>query len=53
MGALNWSPNNFWQATPHEVRLGLEGWKKTKGITSIDHSLTKADLLGLMERYPD
>jgi uncharacterized phage protein (TIGR02216 family) len=53
MGALNWPPNAFWAATPHEVRMGIGGWKKSRGLSDITKGMTRNTLDNLMAKFPD
>lgn len=49
MGLLGWPPDAFWQATPQDLRLALEG---RLGRASA-HGLGRAELEQLMARFPD
>ncbi|WP_448582472.1 phage tail assembly chaperone [Thermaurantiacus sp.] len=47
-GVLGWSPDQFWNATPAELRLALEG-----RLGSAPTAITEADLERLMREFPD
>ena len=32
MGALRWSPSEFWSATPHDLFDALDGFAMTRGV---------------------
>lgn len=31
MGALGWTPDAFWAATPHDFTAALDGWLEARG----------------------
>ncbi|MBJ7501794.1 MAG: phage tail assembly chaperone [Sphingopyxis sp.] len=44
-----WRPDEFWMATPADVRATLEGWVDADGHGGVDG----AALAAMMERFPD
>mgnify|MGYP006277819043 CR=1 FL=1 len=44
-----WSPDEFWAATPADVRAVLAGWVDADGAGVVDG----ATLAALMEQFPD
>ncbi|WP_447750504.1 phage tail assembly chaperone [Sphingopyxis fribergensis] len=44
-----WRPDEFWAATPADVRAALAGW----GEADADAPLGGAALAAMMERFPD
>lgn len=32
LGVLGWTPYQFWDATPYELRYALRGWQRSQGI---------------------
>lgn len=44
-----WRPDDFWEATPAEVRAVLGGWVEPDAEASFDG----AALAAMMERFPD
>lgn len=49
-GRLGWSPAVFWDATPAELRLALEGMM---GVEEPAAVATRADLARLEAMFPD
>lgn len=47
-GVLGWSPDQFWSATPAELRLAIEG-----RLGSAPATLGTAELERLMREFPD
>ncbi len=51
MGALGWSPTEFWEATPHDLHVAYSGWRKVNGIKEDGPSdMTPAELVAAYER---
>jgi len=50
-GVLGWTPEMFWQATPQELRLAIEGRLGRSAAAEI--GLGRAELGALMTRFPD
>lgn len=48
-GVLGWTPEAFWQATPQDLRLAIEG----RLGRSAAGGLGRAELGALMARFPD
>ena len=48
-GLLGWTPEDFWQATPQDLRLAIEG-RLGRGETV---GFGQAELAALMARFPD
>lgn len=48
-GVLGWPPEQFWRATPQELRLAIEG-RLGRGAAA---DFGRADLAALMARFPD
>lgn len=48
-GVLGWPPEQFWQATPQDLRLAIEG-RLGLGAAS---DFGRAELAALMARFPD
>ena len=46
-----WRPDEFWAATPAEVRMTLSGWAETGA--DADAGFDGAALAAMMERFPD
>ncbi len=44
-----WRPDEFWAATPADVRAVLAGWAEAEADTDFDG----ATLAAMMERFPD
>lgn len=44
-----WRPDEFWAATPADVRAVLAGWAGSDGDAGIDGAV----LAAMMERFPD
>lgn len=44
-----WRPDEFWAATPADVRTALAGWVETDADAPVDG----AALAAMMERFPD
>lgn len=47
MGVLEWSPKQFWKATPRDLSAALDGWNEKNGNGGSDHSkrsLPKAEI---------
>ncbi|KQZ73438.1 hypothetical protein ASE06_13750 [Sphingopyxis sp. Root214] len=44
-----WRPDEFWTATPADVRAVLAGWVEADAEASLDGSA----LAAMMERFPD
>ncbi|MBO9696008.1 MAG: phage tail assembly chaperone [Sphingopyxis sp.] len=44
-----WRPDEFWAATPADVRAALAGWAEAGGDAGVDG----AALAAMMERFPD
>lgn len=51
-GLLQWSPADFWNATPVELRTALEG-RLGLGGSEAPRPLTAADMAALMAKFPD
>ena len=51
LGVLGWSPQAFWQATPAELMLAMEGI--TGGASAPPAPLTRAEFDALQQRFPD
>jgi len=51
MGILQWPPNEFWQATPHDLHAAVDGWNETQGGRSnaLDDE-DKAELYELLQQ---
>jgi uncharacterized phage protein (TIGR02216 family) len=50
LGVLRLSPSEFWAMTPRELAAALRG---VHGIYSLEKQISRADLAGLMRRFPD
>lgn len=48
-GLLGWSPEEFWRATPQDLRLAVEG-RLGRSETA---GFGQAELAALMARFPD
>ncbi len=44
-----WRPEEFWNATPADVRMVLAGWVEADGAAAFDGTA----LAALMEQFPD
>ena len=44
-----WRPDEFWAATPADVRAVLAGWAEVDGDAPVDGTA----LAAMMERFPD
>ena len=56
MGVLGWSPSEFWEATPSDLYLAMEGWQMANGggeENAPPEALTMDELHALMEKFPD
>lgn len=49
---MGMSPNNFWQSSPIEIYMAIDGFKEFNGGEK-ETPMTKDDLHNLMELYPD
>lgn len=52
VGVLGWPPAVFWQATPRELRVALDGYMGHNGQT-VRPPLSVSRLGELMSAYPD
>ena len=50
MGILQWPPNEFWQATPHDLHAALDGWNESKGGGARLGDDDKAELYELLQQ---
>lgn len=48
-GVLGWTPEQFWRATPQDLRLAVEGRLGRSAVSDFG----RADLAALMARFPD
>ena len=55
MGALGWSPNQFWcDATWNDCMIAIDGYAVSQGATAKDKDYpSKEFILEMMERFPD
>ncbi len=53
MGVLGWSPRDFWEATPADVRLAWHGWCDVHGINSTNSPCDRATFDVLLQQFPD
>ena len=51
VGMLGWSPSVFWDSSPIEVFMALEGFQEFNGAT--EAPMRRDELEDLMELYPD
>ena len=49
MGALGWSPGEFWSATPQDLIAAYEGWRKVNGLEKRASSMTPDELVAAYE----
>lgn len=49
---MGMSPNNFWQCSPQELYLAINGFKEFHGADR-NQPMTRDELDELMELYPD
>jgi hypothetical protein len=47
MGVLGWTPEQFWQATPHDLLAALDGWREAHGLRGSAPPLGVADVTRL------
>lgn len=52
MAALQWRVADAWQATPQDVLLAHEGWRRLNGL-SADAACDSALLNNMMTSFPD
>jgi uncharacterized phage protein (TIGR02216 family) len=50
LGLLRLAPAHFWSMTPRELAATIRG---ALGIATTGGPLTRSDLTGMMQRYPD
>lgn len=50
---MGMSPNNFWQSSPQEIYLAIEGFTEYNGGSKQEEPMTSDRLKELMELYPD
>ena len=50
LGVLGLAPSHFWSMTPRELAAAFRG---ALGFAHTDGPLTRSDLTGMMQRYPD
>jgi uncharacterized phage protein (TIGR02216 family) len=50
LGTLRLAPRDFWSMTPRELDAALRG---ALGLVAAAPSMTRSDLVALMEAYPD
>jgi len=50
---MGMSPNNFWNLSPQEVYLSIDGFSEFNGGKEKEAPMDKAKLHELMELYPD
>ena len=53
LGVFGWTPDGFWQATPHEVRIAFDGWCEANSTTPNQQGMSRKSLEQLMQEYPD
>ena len=47
------SPNNFWQSSPKEIYMAIDGFMELNGTEKKEEPMTSARMRELMELYPD
>ena len=50
---MNMSPNDFWQSSPQEVYMSIDGFTEFNGTKEDKKHMDKSRLNELMELYPD
>jgi len=50
---MGMSPNNFWQSSPQEIYLALDGFAEFNGAKQNEEPMNKTTLDEMMELYPD
>jgi len=50
---MSMSPNNFWQSSPQEVYMSIDGFTEFNGGKEKEQPMDKARMHELMELYPD
>ena len=50
---MGMSPNNFWQSSPQEIYLAIEGFTEYNGGSQKEQPMDSQKLKELMELYPD
>lgn len=55
LGVMYWSPLDFWDATPVELYIAIEGWQdaNTKDGHERSEPLTVEEMEVLMRKFPD
>lgn len=54
MGGLGWPPSEFWNATLVDIMSAVAGRNEVNGGNEVqDEPMTRADVLALVERYPN
>lgn len=50
---MGMSPNDFWQSSPKEVYMAIDGFMEFNGAEKKEEPMTRDRLKELMELYPD
>jgi hypothetical protein len=50
---MGMTPNSFWEASPQEIYLAIEGFTEFNGGSKKEEPMTSNRLNELMELYPD
>jgi len=50
---LGWSPETFWNATPHEFRTAWVAYLRVRGLDPEPARLGRQEFESLMEHHPD
>tara|TARA_R110000787_G_scaffold37800_1_gene95772 strand:- start:2107 stop:2268 length:162 start_codon:yes stop_codon:yes gene_type:complete len=53
VGMMGMSPNNFWQSSPQEIYLAIEGFSEFNTGSEKEEPMNKDRLKEMMELYPD
>ena len=49
MGAMGWSPAEFWDATPADLTIAYAGWRKMHGLEGRTSDMTPGELVEAYE----
>jgi hypothetical protein len=50
---MGMSPNNFWQSSPQEIYLAIEGFSEFNGGSKTEEPMSRDRVKEMMELYPD
>lgn len=53
MGILEWTPGQFWKATPFDLSAAFDGWLEKNGNKDQPVPLSREEMEELMARHPD